>query len=92
MKVRLPKLGSRWLRAGVVMLALALGVWLLFRTAAGPALVVRLLNSASHGRVQVEGPSGNWPFHGNLARVAVSDASGPWLVLSNVSWQVAWRG
>ncbi len=91
MKARFSKFGSRWLRAGVVMLALALGVWLLFRTAAGPALVVRLLNSASHGRVQVEGPSGNWPFHGNLARVAVSDASGPWLVLSNVSWQVAWR-
>lgn len=91
MKVHATRIGSRWRRAGVAILALVLGVWLLFRTAAGPTLVVRLINSALRGRVQVEGPSGNWPFQGNVAWVALSDVRGPWLVLSNVSWQVDGR-
>lgn len=78
----------RLLLAGALIWA---GLAALFRSDPGRGLLVRVINSVAGERVQLAGAYGEWPFRGGFHRVAVADAQGPWLVLSNVSWQVQAR-
>lgn len=84
----------RWARIRRILVVLTLfgvGGWLLFRTGAGRDLVVRSMQTMAGGRVQLDGPSGDWPQRGQVARLAVSDAEGAWLVISNLTWQLDMR-
>lgn len=92
MKFRISSFDFRMVRRILILLALLwAGGWLLFRTGAGRDLVVRSIQSTTHGRLQLEDPSGDWPQRGQVARIVVSDAEGTWLILSNLTWYVDLR-
>lgn len=92
MKFRIPNFEFRWIRKLLVILIL-LGAagWLLFRTGAGRDVIVRTVNARAEGRLQLEGASGAWPQQGRVARVAVADERGTWLVITNLSWDLRLR-
>jgi autotransporter translocation and assembly factor TamB len=92
MRFQISHFKFRRVRQVLILLALLwAGGWLLFRTGAGRDLVVRSIQSTAHGRLQIEGPTGDWPQRGQVARIMVSDADGSWLILSNLTWHVELR-
>ena len=94
MNCQLPIADCRLRKILRVVVAFAL-LWLLFaalfRSDAGRAVLVRAINHAAGGKVQLSGAYGAWPLRGGLARFAVADAQGTWLVISNVTWQIKAR-
>lgn len=92
MNLRTTSAGFRIGMRILLLLALAWAAgWLLFRTEAGRDVMVRAVNARAGGRLQLDGVSGAWPQRGQVARLAVADERGTWLVITNLAWELHLR-